>query len=131
MPNMPGESPSPDSALDDTLLIERAQAYATGAHAAVGQRHKREQFPYAMHLRSVAALVADAGGTPAMIAAAWLHDVVENTACTAGELRLEFGDTVAAYVGWLTDPSEEAMPRPNRRRIVGWRARQSRSRRSN
>jgi (p)ppGpp synthase/HD superfamily hydrolase len=60
-----------------------------------------------MHLRSVAALVADAGGTPAMIAAAWLHDVVENTACTADEPRLEFGDTLAAYVGWLTDPSKD------------------------
>jgi guanosine-3',5'-bis(diphosphate) 3'-pyrophosphohydrolase len=90
-----------------SLLVERARAYATGAHAAVGQRHKREQFPYATHLQAVAELVADAGGTQAMIAAAWLHDVVENTACTIDDLRDGFGETVATYVDWLTDPSKE------------------------
>jgi (p)ppGpp synthase/HD superfamily hydrolase len=104
---MPAEPPSPDSVLDDILLVERARAYATGAHAAVGQRHKQVQFPYATHLQSVAELVADSGGTPAMIAAAWLHDVVENTACTVNDLRMEFGDTVATIVDWLTDPAKD------------------------
>jgi len=42
-----------------------------------------------------------------MIAAAWLHDVVENTACTPDDLRMEFGDIVATYVDWLTDPSKD------------------------
>jgi guanosine-3',5'-bis(diphosphate) 3'-pyrophosphohydrolase len=91
---------------DDVLLVERARAYATGAHAAVGQRHKRDQFPYAMHLRAVAEMVADVDGTPTMIAAAWLHDVIENTACTLDDLRAEFGDVAASYVDWLTDPSK-------------------------
>jgi (p)ppGpp synthase/HD superfamily hydrolase len=103
MPNMPAEPLFLDEAVDDSLLVERARAYATGAHAAVGQRHKREQFPYAVHLRSVAELVADARG---MVAAAWLHDVVENTACTVDGLRTVFGDPVATYVDWLTDPSK-------------------------
>jgi hypothetical protein len=35
----------------DVLLTERARAYATGAHTAVGQRHKREKFPYTVHLQ--------------------------------------------------------------------------------
>jgi (p)ppGpp synthase/HD superfamily hydrolase len=107
MSNIPAEPPSPDDVVDDILLVERARAYATGAHTAVGQRHKREQFPYSRHLQSVAELVADAGGTPAMIAAAWLHDVVELTACTTNDLRMEFGDTVATYVDWLTEPSKD------------------------
>ncbi len=42
-----------------------------------------------------------------MIAAASLHDVVENTACPLDDLRMEFGDIVAAYVDWLTDPTKE------------------------
>ncbi len=103
---MPAEAPSSDGPAD-VLLVERARAYATGAHAAVGQRHKHEQFPYATHLRSVAELVGRAGGTPRMIAAAWLHDVVENTACTLEDLRTEFGDEVACYVDWLTDSSKD------------------------
>ena len=53
MPTMAGKSSSPDHVLDGTLLIERAQAYATGAHAAVGQRHKREPFP----MRCICALL--------------------------------------------------------------------------
>jgi (p)ppGpp synthase/HD superfamily hydrolase len=92
---------------NDILLIERARAYATGAHAAVGQRHKQEQFPYAAHLQAVAELVAEVGGTPAMVAAAWLHDVVETTACTLDDLRDGFGDMIATYVDWLTDPSKD------------------------
>jgi (p)ppGpp synthase/HD superfamily hydrolase len=104
---MPAEPLLYDGLIDDSLLVERARAYATGAHAAVGRRHKREQFPYAVHLRSVVELVADAGGTPAMIAAAWLHDVVENTACTVDGLRTVFGEPVATYVDWLTDPSRK------------------------
>jgi (p)ppGpp synthase/HD superfamily hydrolase len=107
MLNMPADPWVLNNVADDILLVERARAYATGAHAAVGQRHKQEQFPFATHLQSVAELVADAGGTPSMVAAARLHDVVENTAGTVDDLRREFGDLVATYVDWLTDPSKD------------------------
>jgi (p)ppGpp synthase/HD superfamily hydrolase len=107
MSNIPAEPLSQDSVLDDILLVERARAYATGAHGAVGQRHKQQELPYASHLRSVSEMVADAGGTPSMIAAAWLHDVVENTECTLDDLRMEFGDLVTSYVNWLTDFSKD------------------------
>ena len=40
-----------------------------------------------------------------MIAAAWLHDVVEDTGVTLELVRAEFGDKVADLVGWLTDVS--------------------------
>jgi (p)ppGpp synthase/HD superfamily hydrolase len=55
-------------------------------------------------------LVADAGGTPVMVAAAWLHDVVETTACSVDGLRTIFGEPVATYVDWLTDPSKNNDP---------------------
>jgi (p)ppGpp synthase/HD superfamily hydrolase len=40
-----------------------------------------------------------------MIAAAWLHDTVEDTGVTSELIRAEFGDEVATLVGWLTDVS--------------------------
>jgi (p)ppGpp synthase/HD superfamily hydrolase len=40
-----------------------------------------------------------------MIAAAWLHDTVEDTGVTSELIRKEFGDQVADLVGWLTDVS--------------------------
>jgi (p)ppGpp synthase/HD superfamily hydrolase len=39
------------------------------------------------------------------LAAAWLHDVVEDTGVTNEVIRVEFGDEVAELVGWLTDVS--------------------------
>jgi (p)ppGpp synthase/HD superfamily hydrolase len=45
------------------------------------------------------------GGTDAMVAAAWLHDVVEDTGVTIETIRAEFGTEVAELVGWLTDVS--------------------------
>jgi (p)ppGpp synthase/HD superfamily hydrolase len=40
-----------------------------------------------------------------MVAAAWMHDVVEDTGVTLEVIRAEFGDKVADLVGWLTDVS--------------------------
>ena len=41
-----------------------------------------------------------------MLAAAWLHDVVEDTGVSIGAIRDQFGVEVAALVGWLTDTSK-------------------------
>jgi (p)ppGpp synthase/HD superfamily hydrolase len=40
-----------------------------------------------------------------MVAAAWLHDVVEDTDCTFTDVHVAFGADIAALVGWLTDVS--------------------------
>jgi (p)ppGpp synthase/HD superfamily hydrolase len=88
-------------------VVERARVFATAAHAAVKQLRKYTDEPYIIHPAEVAALVANSlGATPSMIAAAWLHDVVEDTAVTIGLIREEFGDEVAALVAWLTDVEE-------------------------
>lgn len=86
-------------------LIEKARIFATAAHAAVAQLRKYTGEPYIVHPAEVAGIVAKAGGTEAMIAAAWLHDVVEDTGVTNEVIRAEFGAEVAELVGWLTDVS--------------------------
>ncbi len=86
-------------------LTERAELFATAAHGATGQKRKYTEEPYVVHLREVAGLVAAHGGDEAMIAAAWLHDVVEDTAITLDEIEAHFGADVAALVFALTDVS--------------------------
>ncbi|MTJ93609.1 MAG: HD domain-containing protein, partial [Desulfovibrio sp.] len=81
-------------------LIARAAAFAAEAHAAVGQVRKYTGEPYVEHPRAVARLVADAGGDDAMVAAAWLHDVVEDTRVSLDEIRGQFGDAVADRGWW-------------------------------
>jgi (p)ppGpp synthase/HD superfamily hydrolase len=88
-----------------TDVVTRARVFATAAHAAVGQLRKYTFEPYIVHPEEVAGLVTEYGGTPEMIAAAWLHDTVEDTGVTSELIRKEFGDHVADLVGWLTDVS--------------------------
>jgi guanosine-3',5'-bis(diphosphate) 3'-pyrophosphohydrolase len=86
-------------------LEERARIFATAAHAAVGQLRKYTHEPYVVHPTEVAAMVKTVAHTEAMVAAAYLHDVVEDTGVTLELVRAEFGDEVADLVGWLTDVS--------------------------
>ena len=70
------------------------------------QRHTlRWDEPYIVHPAEVVSILKTVAHTPEMIAAAWLHDVVEDTGVTLELVRREFGDAVADLVGWLTDVS--------------------------
>jgi (p)ppGpp synthase/HD superfamily hydrolase len=90
-----------------TDIVERARVFATAAHAAVRQVRKYTFEPYIVHPTEVAAIVARVeGATPAMIAAAYLHDTVEDTGVTIETIEAEFGSEVAQIVGWLTDVSK-------------------------
>jgi len=87
-------------------IVRKAQVYAMAAHAAVGQKRKYTGEPYIVHPAEVASIVASVpGSTPDMVAAAWLHDVVEDTGCTFTDIHMAFGADIAALVGWLTDVS--------------------------
>ena len=86
-------------------LIGKARLFATAAHGATGQKRKYTHEPYINHPRAVALMVSVAGGTPEMIAAAWLHDVVEDTAIPIELIYHEFGAPVGALVAGLTDVS--------------------------
>ena len=100
------------------LLIERAKAFAIAAHEACEQVRNYTGAPYWTHPEEVAQIVADVGGTPEMIAAAWLHDVVEDTPVKIGVIHELFGDTVASLVLDLTDVSVPGQgPRSHRRTL--------------
>ena len=88
-----------------TNIVERARVFATAAHAAVGQTRKYTGEPYVVHPIEVSELVASVNGTEAMVAAALLHDVLEDTEVTVDLLEEQFGSKVADLVLWLTDIS--------------------------
>ncbi len=80
--------------------IAAAEQVATTAHA--GQTDKAGR-PYLDHPRRVAAHVATTTNDPDAVAAAWLHDVVEDTPVTLAHLRaLGFRETVLDAVDALT-----------------------------
>lgn len=86
-------------------IVERARVFATAAHAAVKQVRKYTFEPYIVHPAEVASIVATVPHTDEMLAAAWLHDTVEDTGVSIEDIRAEFGHDVASLVGWLTDIS--------------------------
>jgi len=87
-------------------IIRRAELFAAAAHMAVGQVRKYTGEPYYVHPRDVAYIVEHAGGDDNMIAAAHLHDVVEDTDITLQQIQDFFGADIADLVGWLTDVSK-------------------------
>jgi len=87
--------------------IDKALVFATAAHAAVGQVRKYTGEPYIVHPIEVASIVKSVPHTEAMICAALLHDVLEDTKVTVDLLRQEFGDEVTDLVLWLTKVSTE------------------------
>jgi len=88
-------------------IVRKAQVYAMAAHASVKQVRKYTGEPYIVHPAEVASIVASVpGSTPDMVAAAWLHDVVEDTGCTFTDVHMAFGIDIATLVGWLTDVSK-------------------------
>lgn len=87
-------------------VVTRAKVFASAAHKAIGHKRKYTGACYTVHLREVAELVSLHGGTPSMAAAAWLHDVVEDTHVTQEDIAEWFDPDVAGLVEWLTDVSK-------------------------
>lgn len=86
-------------------LVERARVYATEAHQRINHRRKYNNEPYHVHLSAVSKLVASVTDDEEMIAAAWLHDTVEDTQATLEDVEAAFGQPVAELVEELTDVS--------------------------
>ncbi|HSK26634.1 MAG TPA: bifunctional (p)ppGpp synthetase/guanosine-3',5'-bis(diphosphate) 3'-pyrophosphohydrolase [Jiangellales bacterium] len=83
----------------DLTLVERAYEVAARAHS--GQK-RRSGDPYITHPLAVATILAELGMTPPTLAAALLHDTVEDTSYTLDALRTDFGDEVAMLVDGVT-----------------------------
>lgn len=90
----------------ETPLTVRALVFATNAHCSIGQRRKYTDEPYIVHPIAVADIISTLHCRPEMIAAAYLHDVVEDTPVTLAEIVAEFGDDVGSLVSELTDVSK-------------------------
>ena len=74
--------------------IERAFLFAKQSHESVGQLIKYTGEPYIIHPVSVAIMVSGVHHTDEMLAAALLHDTVEDTPVTLCEIREAFGQPV-------------------------------------
>ncbi len=83
----------------DTQLIQRAFKRAEQQHD--GQFRKSGE-PYITHPVAVAKILAELGTGPSTIAAALLHDTVEDTNYSLEQLRTEFGEEVALLVDGVT-----------------------------
>ena len=80
----------------DSSLLDRAIVFAVRAHRNVERKGKG--FPYIVHPMEAVSIVATMTSDQELLAAAALHDVVEDTDTTVDELRREFGERVARLV---------------------------------
>jgi len=83
----------------DVELLRRAYDVADQAHA--GQLRKTGD-PYITHPLTVAYMLADYGLDEQTLAAAFLHDTVEDTDLTLDQLAVEFGDEIARLIDGVT-----------------------------
>ena len=83
-------------------LIRKAHAFAAKAHAGVFRRWSGE--PYVEHCERVAGSLIALGAPTEVVAAAYLHDVIEDCPVSEAELAAEFGPKVAALVVEVTNP---------------------------
>ena len=100
----------------DTTLLDHAIVFAVRAQAGTERRGKG--FPYIVHPMEAVEIVATMTPDQELLAAAALHDTVEDTDVTIEQIRTEFGDRVASFVA---AESDEPHQRPDS--VENWRAR--------
>ena len=98
-----------DVLLDETIsLMDRAIIFATRAHS--GTYRKGTNIPYIVHPIEAAAIVSTMTTDPDMIAAAVLHDVVEDTDTTVEEIRFFFNRHIAKLVEAESENKRKDLP---------------------
>ena len=96
-------------------IVSRAAALARAAHAGHNRKGAARE-PYVVHLEEVAAFVARHGGDETAVAAAWLHDTVEDCdAVGPADILRAFGPEIAAVVAELTD--DKSLPKARRKAL--------------
>jgi GTP diphosphokinase / guanosine-3',5'-bis(diphosphate) 3'-diphosphatase len=93
---------------DNLALIREAYQVAAAAHAGVNRRSGE---PFIEHTIAVAAILAELAMDAQGIAAALLHDTVEDTAITLDVLRQQFGSVITAIVDGVTKFDAVESPR--------------------
>ena len=92
----------------DTTLLDRAIVFAVRAHAGTERRGKG--FPYIVHPMEAVEIVATMTPDQELLAAAALHDTVEDTDVTVEQIRTEFGDRIASLVASESDIVLDGLP---------------------
>ena len=91
----------------DTNLLDRAIIFAVKAHAGTERRGKG--FPYIVHPMEAVEIVATMTPDQELLAAAALHDTVEDTDVTIEQIREEFGERIASLVASESDTFEDGV----------------------
>ena len=91
----------------DTSLLDRAIIFAVRAHAGT-ERHGKG-FPYIVHPMEAVEIVATMTRDQELLAAAALHDTMEDTDTTVDQIREEFGDRIASLVASESDTMPEGV----------------------
>ena len=91
----------------NTALLDRAIIFAVHAHAGTERRGKG--YPYIVHPMEAVEIVATMTADQELLAAAALHDTVEDTDVTVGQIRAEFGERIASLVADESDVMPEGM----------------------
>lgn len=97
------------------MLIEKARQFAIKAHA--GQVRKHHGGPYIEHPQYVATRLMALGASDVLVAAGWLHDVVEDCCVRIETIREEFGYDVAEIVYAVTSPLMRGVNRATRKAL--------------
>lgn len=84
------------------IVVSRALMYAMEKHAGQTYARKDEEWPYITHPIRVALRVAGLSYDNTTIIVALLHDVVEDTDATIGDIRFRFGEAVSAAIYCLS-----------------------------
>jgi guanosine-3',5'-bis(diphosphate) 3'-pyrophosphohydrolase len=97
-------------------LVSEAAELAAHRHNGMARKGRSSE-PYINHLAEVANLLAAAtdGADAELVAAAWLHDSIEDTETTREELVQKFSERVASLVVEVTD--DMSLPKSERRRL--------------
>lgn len=110
----------PAASLSQKRQADVAMIRAIAVHGDQQRRYTDE--PHFHHLAEVAGMTASAGGSDAMICAAWLHDTIEDQGYTRGAVAAEFGAEVADMVWFLSDTelgNRAARKAAQRQRLAG------------
>ena len=101
--------------LSPIRLVSEAAELAAHSHNGMARKGRGNE-PYINHLAEVANLLATAtdGADAELVAAGWLHDVIEDTDTTRDELAQNFSERVASLVVECTD--DMTLPKAERRR---------------
>ena len=91
----------------DTDLLDRAIIFAVKAHHNTERRGKG--FPYIVHPMEAVEIVASITPDQELLAAAALHDTIEDTDVTVEDIRREFGNRIADLVHAESDQFTEGV----------------------